>query len=166
MVDNGSVKEETLSYFTQISEKSNVRVVRDDSPFNYSALNNRAVAMATGDYLCLLNNDIEVISPDWLNEMVGVACQPGHGAVGAALWYPDNTLQHGGVMIGLGGVAGHIHHKMKRGLFGYFGRAVVRQNLSAVTAACLVIRKSIYHEVGGLNEELAVAFNDVDFAYA
>ncbi|MDR6468651.1 GT2 family glycosyltransferase [Paraburkholderia graminis] len=163
VVDNGSVKEETLSYFAQISEKSNVRVVRDDSPFNYSALNNRAVAMATGDYLCLLNNDIEVISPDWLNEMVGVACQPGHGAVGAALWYPDNTLQHGGVMIGLGGVAGHIHHKMKRGLFGYFGRAVVRQNLSAVTAACLVIRKSIYHEVGGLNEELAVAFNDVDF---
>jgi len=163
VVDNGSVKEETLSYFAQISEQRNVRILRDDSPFNFSALNNRAAAVATGEYLCLLNNDIEVISPDWLNEMVGVAGQPGHGAVGAALWYPDNTLQHGGVLMGLGGVAGHIHHRMKRGLFGYFGRAVMRQHLSAVTAACLVIRKSIYDEVGGLDEELAVAFNDVDF---
>ncbi|MDR6423182.1 GT2 family glycosyltransferase [Paraburkholderia phenoliruptrix] len=163
VVDNGSVKEETLSYFAQISQKANVRILRDESSFNFSALNNRAAAIATGEYLCLLNNDIEVISPDWLNEMVGVASQPGNGAVGAALWYPDDTLQHGGVLMGLGGVAGHIHHKMKRGLFGYFGRAVVRQNLSAVTAACLVIRKSIYDEIGGLNEELAVAFNDVDF---
>ncbi|MFP3565432.1 glycosyltransferase [Paraburkholderia sp. SIMBA_030] len=163
VVDNGSVKEETLSYFAEIGKKPNVRILRDDSPFNFSALNNRAAAIATGEYLCLLNNDIEVISPDWLNEMVGIASQPGNGAVGAALWYPNNTLQHGGVLIGLGGIAGHMHHKMKRGHFGYFGRAVTAQNLSAVTAACLVIRKSIYDEVGGLDEGLAVAFNDVDF---
>lgn len=163
VVDNGSVKEETLSYFAEIRKKPNVRILRDDSPFNFSALNNHAAAIAKGEYLCLLNNDIEVISPDWLNEMVGMASQPGNGAVGAALWYPNNTLQHGGVLIGLGGIAGHMHHMMKRGHFGYFGRAVAAQNLSAVTAACLVIRKSIYDEVGGLDEGLAVAFNDVDF---
>jgi GT2 family glycosyltransferase len=163
VIDNGSVKEETLRYFEEIGRKPNVRVLRDDSPFNFSALNNHAAAVATGDYICLLNNDIEVISPDWLNEMVGLAAQPGNGAVGAALWYPNNTLQHGGVIVGLGGVAGHMHHKMTRGHFGYFGRAVATQNLSAVTAACLVIRKSIYDEVGGLDEGLAVAFNDVDF---
>lgn len=163
VVDNGSVKEETLSYFAEIGKKPNVRILRDDSPFNFSALNNHAATIAKGEYLCLLNNDIEVISPDWLNEMVGLASQPGNGAVGAALWYPNNTLQHGGVLIGLGGIAGHMHHMMKRGHFGYFGRAVAAQNLSAVTAACLVIRKSIYDEVGGLDEGLAVAFNDVDF---
>ncbi|MFM0414756.1 glycosyltransferase [Paraburkholderia aromaticivorans] len=163
VVDNGSVKDETLAYFEEIRGKHNIRILRDDSAFNFSALNNRAAAAATGDYLCLLNNDIEVISPDWLNELVGLAAQPGNGAVGAALWYPNNTLQHGGVIIGLGGVAGHMHHLMKRGHFGYFGRAVATQNLSAVTAACLVIRKSIYDEVGGLDEGLAVAFNDVDF---
>lgn len=163
IVDNGSVQPETLAYFEKISSLPNVRVLRDDSPFNFSALNNRAAAQAHGEYICLLNNDIEVISPDWLNEMVGVAAQPGNGAVGACLWYPNDALQHGGVLIGLGGVAGHMHHMMKRGHFGYFGRAVATQNLSAVTAACLVIRKAIYDEVGGLDEELAVAFNDVDF---
>jgi GT2 family glycosyltransferase len=140
-----------------------VRVLRDDSPFNFSALNNRAAALAAGDYVCLLNNDIEVITPDWLDEMVSLAAQPGTGAVGARLWYPNGTLQHGGVLLGLGGVAGHMHAMLRRWQLGYFGRAVVTQNLSAVTAACLVIRKSIYEQVGGLNEELAVAFNDVDF---
>ncbi|REG61250.1 GT2 family glycosyltransferase [Paraburkholderia sp. BL6669N2] len=163
VVDNGSEKDETLRYFEDIGQKPNIRILRDDSPFNFSALNNHAAAVATGEYLCLLNNDIEVISPDWLNEMVGLAAQPRNGAVGAALWYPNNMLQHGGVIIGLGGIAGHMHHMMKRGHFGYFGRAVATQNLSAVTAACLVIRKSIYDEVGGLDERLAVAFNDVDF---
>lgn len=163
VVDNGSVKEETLRYFAEIGKKPNVRILRNDSPFNFSALNNHAAAVASGAYLCLLNNDIEVISPDWLDEMVGIASQPGNGAVGAALWYPNDTLQHGGVLLGLGGVAGHMHNKMKRGNFGYFGRAAATQNLSAVTAACLVVRKSIYNEVGGLDERLAVAFNDVDF---
>ena len=163
VVDNGSEKPETLTYFESFRYFDNVRVIRDDSPFNFSALNNHAASEAKGEYLCLLNNDIEVISPDWLDEMVGIASQPGNGAVGAALWYPNDTLQHGGVLIGLGGVAGHMHHKLKRGHFGYFGRAVTTQNLSAVTAACLVIRKSIYDELGGFDEGLAVAFNDVDF---
>lgn len=163
IVDNGSVKPETLAWFEEIGQKEGIRVIRDDSPFNFSALNNRAVREAKGEFVCLLNNDIEVISPDWLNEMVGIAVQPGTGAVGACLWYPNDTLQHGGVLIGLGGVAGHMHHLMPRGHFGYFGRGVAVQNLTAVTAACLVVRKSVYEEVGGLNEQLAVAFNDVDF---
>lgn len=163
VVDNGSVKPETLDYFSHLTTQPNVRVLHDDSPFNFSALNNRAAAQAGGDYLCLLNNDIEVITPDWLDEMVSIAAQPGSGAVGARLWYPNDTLQHGGVLLGLGGVAGHMHANLRRWQLGYFGRAVTTQNLSAVTAACLVIRKSIYDQVGGLNEELAVAFNDVDF---
>jgi len=163
IVDNGSVNPETLSYFTEMSMHENVRVLRDDTPFNFSALNNRAARESNGEYLCLLNNDIEVISPDWLDEMVGLASQPGTGAVGACLWYPNDTLQHGGILIGLGGVAGHMHSMMRRGNFGYFGRAVVTQNLSAVTAACLVVKRSVYEEVSGLNEELSVAFNDVDF---
>ncbi|MDR5855210.1 glycosyltransferase [Caballeronia sp. LZ062] len=163
VVDNGSVQPETLAYFDVLRSRPNVRVVRDDRPFNFSALNNAAVTLANGEFVCLLNNDIEVITPDWLEEMVSIAAQPGNGAVGACLWYPNDTLQHGGVVLGLGGVAGHMHYKMRRGLFGYFGRAVATQNLSVVTAACLVIRKSIYEEVGGLDEDFAVAFNDVDF---
>ncbi|WP_322050888.1 glycosyltransferase family 2 protein [Paraburkholderia bannensis] len=163
VIDNGSELPETLEYFEKISELPNVRVLRDDSPFNFSALNNRAAAQASGEYLCLLNNDTEVISPDWLDEMVGLACQPGNGAIGAALWYPNDRLQHGGVLIGLGGVGGHVHHMLAKGDAGYFNRALVTQNLSAVTAACLVIRKAIYDEVGGLDEALQVAFNDVDF---
>ncbi|MFM0395411.1 glycosyltransferase family 2 protein [Paraburkholderia phytofirmans] len=163
IVDNGSVKPETMKYFDEVSQRPNVRVLRDESPFNFSALNNHAARVATGEFLCLLNNDIEVISPDWLNEMVSLANLPRAGAVGACLWYPTDALQHGGVVIGLGGIAGHMHHMMKRGHFGYFGRAVATQNLSAVTAACLVVKKSVYDEVGGLEEDLAVAFNDVDF---
>jgi len=163
VVDNGSTDGATLAYFQEISSRPNVRIIRDDSPFNFSALNNTAAAAATGSFICLLNNDTEVISPDWLDEMVGIASQPGIGVVGAALWYPDNTLQHGGVLLGLGGVAGHMHHMLKRGNFGYFNRAVSVQNMSAVTAACLVVRKSIYDGVHGLDESFAVAFNDVDF---
>lgn len=163
VVDNGSVQSETLAYFDALRGRPNVRVVRDDRPFNFSALNNAAVALAAGEFVCLLNNDIEVITRDWLEELVSIAARPENGAVGACLWYPNDTLQHGGVVLGLGGVAGHMHYKMRRGLFGYFGRAVATQNLSVVTAACLVIRKSIYEEVGGLDEDFAVAFNDVDF---
>lgn len=163
IVDNGSVKSETLAYFDTLRTRPNVRVLRDDRPFNYSALDNVAVAQTRGEFVCLLNNDIEVISPDWLEEMVSLAAQPGNGAVGACLWYPDDTLQHGGVILGMGGVAGHVHSRLPRGAFGYFGRAVSTQNLSVVTAACLVVRRAIYDEVHGLDEALAVAFNDVDF---
>lgn len=163
VVDNGSVKPETLQYFEALRTRPNVKILRDDRPFNFSALNNAGVARTTGEFVCLLNNDIEVISPDWLEELVSIAAQAGNGAVGACLWYPDDTLQHGGVMLGVGGIAGHIHTRLRRGTFGYFGRAVSTQNFSAVTAACLVVRRSIYDQVHGLDEALAVAFNDVDF---
>jgi glycosyltransferase involved in cell wall biosynthesis len=164
LVDNGSDDPDSLSYFRTLAEDPRIRVLRDERPFNFSALNNMAAAVARGEILALVNNDVEVISQEWLSEMVSVAIQPGVGAVGAGLWYPNDTLQHGGVVLGLGGVAGHSHKNLRKGNPGYFGRAAVRQSFSAVTAACLVIRKDIYFEVGGLDEnELAVAFNDVDF---
>lgn len=165
VIDNNSDDKKTLSYLQKLNdENDNITIIRDERPFNYSALNNEAVKLANGEILGLLNNDVEVISPEWLSEMVAIALQPGIGAIGARLWYPDNTLQHGGIIIGLGGVAGHSHRGMPRNEYGYFARASLTQNFSAVTAACLVIRKSIFTEVGGLNEnDLKVAFNDVDF---
>ena len=164
IVDNGSDDQEILRYFGQLAENKKVHLLRDDSPFNYSALNNVAVKKALGTYVGLINNDLEVISPEWLDEMVGIAIQPGVGAVGARLWYPDNTLQHGGVITGLLTLAGHAHKKLPRGQFGYFARACITQSVSAVTGACLVIKKSTYNKVGGLDEKnLKVAFNDVDF---
>ena len=164
IIDNGSDDAETLDYLKMINGKPNVRVIRDDSPFNYSALNNRAVLSAEGEYVGLLNNDVEVITPEWLDEMLSLAVRVGTGAVGASLWYSDESLQHGGVITGIGGVAGHSHKNLPRGALGYFGRAGLTHGLSAVTAACLVIKKSTYLEVGGLDEtNLQVAFNDVDF---
>jgi len=163
IVDNGSTEPATFEYFESISNLPNVRILRDDSPFNYSALNNRAVEIAQGEFICLMNNDIEAIHPEWLTEMVGIGLQPDVGAVGARLWYPDDRLQHGGVILGIGGVAGHAHHLLKPEESGYFSRAVLAQDLSAVTAACLLVRTRVYREVGGLDEQLAVAFNDVDF---
>ena len=164
VVDNGSDDLDTLEYFKSLGGHPKVRVIRDDGPFNFSALNNAAVKKANGEIIGFVNNDIEVISPDWLSEMVSHALRPSIGAVGARLWYPNDTLQHGGVVLGLGGVAGHLHKKLPRGGNGYFSRACATQSLSAVTAACLVIKKSIYEEVGGLNEtHLKIAFNDIDF---
>lgn len=165
LVDNGSDDPEALAYFKSLQDADpRVRVLRDDSPFNYAALNNAAVEQARGELVALVNNDIEIITPEWLDELVGIALQPGVGAVGARLWYPDKTLQHGGVILGIGGVAGHAHKHLPEGGKGYFMRAVMAQSLSAVTAACLVIRKSIYQQVGGLDaKNLKVAFNDVDF---
>lgn len=163
VVDNGSVEEETLAYFSELKEAKNVRVLRYDKPFNYSAINNFAVGKAKGSIIGLVNNDIEVISPDWLTEMVSWAVQPDVGCVGAKLYYGNDTIQHGGVIVGLGGVANHSHKHFPRHHPGYFCRLKVLQNLSAVTAACLLIRKSLFKEVGGLNEvDLTVAFNDVD----
>jgi GT2 family glycosyltransferase len=139
-------------------------VIRDDRPFNFSALNNEAVKLARGELIGLINNDIEVISPDWLSEMVSHATRPEVGAVGARLWYSNDTLQHGGVILGVGVVAGHAHKHLAKSNAGYMGRAGCIQSFSAVTAACLLVRKSIYESLGGLNEShLQVAFNDVDF---
>ncbi|GAI44454.1 unnamed protein product, partial [marine sediment metagenome] len=164
IVDNNSDDEDTLKYLDTISREKRIRVIRDMRPFNYSALNNGAVQEAKGEFVGLINNDIEVISANWLSEMVSIASQPGVGAVGARLWYPDDTLQHGGVILGLLGAAGHAHKGLPRGAPGYFGRAQLTQTLSAVTAACLIVRKDIFTQVGGLDEEnLKVAFNDIDF---
>jgi glycosyltransferase involved in cell wall biosynthesis/2-polyprenyl-3-methyl-5-hydroxy-6-metoxy-1,4-benzoquinol methylase len=164
LVDNGSDDAESLSYFAQLEREPDVLVLRDERPFNYSALNNFAVSHARGELVGLINNDIEVISPDWLGEMVSLALLPGVGAVGARLWYPDDRLQHGGVIAGVGGVAGHSHKCLPRGEYGYFCRASLTQELSAVTAACMIIRKSVFEQVNGLDEvNLKVAFNDVDF---
>jgi glycosyltransferase involved in cell wall biosynthesis len=164
ILDNGSTDPSTLEYFKKIQKKdSRVRVLPYDRPFNYSAINNYGASQARGDLIALINNDIEVISPGWLSEMISHALRPEIGCVGAKLYYSNDTLQHAGVIVGLGGVAGHSHKYFLRGSIGYFRRLILIQNLSAVTAACLVIRKSVFHEVGGLDEKnLTVAFNDVD----
>ena len=163
VIDNGSVEPVSLSYLASLSEQG-VRVIRDNGPFNYSALNNMAAEQAKGEFICLMNNDIEIISPDWLEEMLSFAALPGVGAVGARLWYPNHQgLQHGGVIIGMGGVAGHAHLQLPKGQVGHFGRVALHHRLLAVTAACLLIRKSHFWAVGGLDTQLAVAFNDVDF---
>lgn len=164
IVDNGSTDPECLMYLDRLVQ-TGVKVIRDDSPFNFSALNNLAAQQAEGEFLCLLNNDIEIVTPDWLEEMLSFAALPGVGAVGAKLWYPDarDGLQHVGVVVGLGGVAGHAHVGLGRGQVGYFGRAALHHRLLAVTAACMLVRKSTYLEVGGMDVAIAVAFNDVDF---
>ena len=164
VVDNGSDDKATLRYLDALATRPNVRVMRDDRPFNYSALNNAAVAQARGEVVGLLNNDLEVISAGWLTELVSHALRPGVGAVGARLWYADDTLQHAGVVLGIHGIAGHVHRFLPRGDVGYCGRASLIQSFSALTGACLLVRKSVYEELGGLNEtELQVACNDVDF---
>ena len=164
IVDNGSDDLDTLQYFESLKANSKIRILRDDRPFNYSSLNNSAVEQAGGEIIGLLNNDVEVISPDWLSEMVSLALQPEVGAVGAKLWYPGDTVQHAGVVLGIGGVAGHVHKHLAKKQSGYMCRAQLIQGFSALTAACIVIRKTTYQEVNGLNEKnLQVAFNDVDF---
>ncbi|HST45067.1 MAG TPA: glycosyltransferase family 2 protein [Luteimonas sp.] len=163
VVDNQSVEPDTLAYFESLRGDPRVRVLAYDSPFNYSALNNHAVARVDGEVVALLNNDIEVISPDWLEEMLQYALRADVGAVGAMLYYPDDTIQHAGVVVGLGGVAGHARASEPRDVAARCPRARHVHTLSAVTAACLLVRRDAYLQVGGLDESLAVAFNDVDF---
>ena len=164
VVDNRSEQPETLAYLKEIESWKGVRVIRYSGDFNYSAINNYAVREARGSVLTLMNNDIEVISPDWLTEMVSHAIRPGIGCVGAKLLYKNNMVQHAGVILGIGGVAGHAHKYFDSESAGYFSRLHLTQNMSAVTAACLTVERRIYDSVGGLNEtDLKVAFNDVDF---
>lgn len=164
VVDNGSRDPVALEYLSDIARWPQVRVLRYDQPFNYSAINNFAVAQVSGEVLCLLNNDTEVISPDWLEEMVGHLCQEKVGVVGAKLYYPDGRVQHGGDVVGPGGCANHLHQFIARDDPGYCHRAVVAQELSAVTAACMVTWRALYQRLGGLDEKhLPVAFNDVDY---
>jgi GT2 family glycosyltransferase len=164
IVDNGSDDAQTLAYMQQVSSRDpRVRIRRDDRPFNFSALNNHALPDCRGSLIGLLNNDTEVISPDWLDEMVGLACRPDVGAVGARLWYGNHTLQHAGVVVGLGGCAGHMHLGLVQGESGYASRACLTQEFSAVTAACLLMRRALFETLGGLDEHnLAVDLNDVD----
>lgn len=163
VIDNGSREPACLAYLQSLSARSGVTVLRDDGEFNFSRLNNTAAGVAEGEVLVLLNDDVEIIQGEWLNELVSQLMRDGVGAVGARLWYPDFTLQHGGVVLGIRGVAGHVHVGLKRHEPGYFRRAQSVQSFSAVTAACMAVRRSLYHKIGGLDERLAVAFNDVDF---
>lgn len=170
IVDNGSDEPAAIAYLRELSSTGRARVLRDDGPFNYSTLNNRAARIANGSVLALLNNDIEPINADWLEEMVALALRPSTGAVGALLLFPDDRIQHAGVVLGLTGdpdlpgVAGHAFLRQNAGDPGYMNRLGLLQNYSAVTAACLVVRREVFLQVDGLNEQdLPVNYNDVDF---
>lgn len=165
VVDNRSEKPETFELFDKYQKlHKNFRVIKADMEFNYSKINNLAVNQAKGDVIILLNNDTEVITPEWMTWMVGYAVQPHVGAVGAKLLYFDNTIQHAGVILGMGGVAGHAYVGEKRNALGLYGRLNVPYDYSAVTAACLCVEKRKFNEVKGLEEKgLKVAFNDIDF---
>lgn len=165
IVENNSEEEETFAYYKKLEmENPKVKVVYwEGKEFNYSAINNYGVTFAKGDYLLLLNNDVEIINPDCFKELLGYCMREDVGAVGARLYYEDDTIQHAGVIIGLGGIAGHAFVGTLREDPGYFARIFCAQDLSAVTAACMLVKKSVFEEVGGLEEEIKVAFNDVDF---
>ncbi|MHC1685685.1 MAG: glycosyltransferase family 2 protein [Clostridiaceae bacterium] len=162
VVENNSTKESTFEYYEQIKKNPKIKVVYWKKEFNYSAINNFAVAQSDGEYILLLNNDVKVINNDWLENMLQYAQRNDVGAVGAKLYFPDDTVQHGGVILGIGGVAGHSHKNYFRDEYGYFSRLKIVQNLTAVTAACVMIRRDVYNEVNGLDEAFKVAFNDVD----
>ena len=165
VVENNSTTPEIRKYYEELDTESRVRIVTYEGAFNYSAVNNLGVAHATGDYVLLLNNDTEVITVNWMEELLMYAQREDVGAAGAKLYYADKTIQHAGVVIGLGAhrTAGHTHYKQSRQNLGYMGRLCYAQNVTAVTGACLMVRKSLYEEVGGLEESFAVSLNDVDF---
>lgn len=164
VIENNSTEQSTFDYYKKIESAYDcVKVIYYDGDFNYSKINNYGAAVASGEYLLLLNNDTEMINKDCLRELVSFGTRPEVGIVGARLLYEDGTVQHAGVIIGLGGVAGHAFAGIKGDDPGYFARAVIPQNYSAVTAACMLVRRSVYDEVGGLDELFKVAFNDVDF---
>ena len=162
IVDNGSVGDEAHQLFRDYGRVATI--LSDDRPFNFSALNNRAVAQCSGDVVCFLNDDCEITDHGWLEEMVGQVCQPGVGVVGAKLLYPDGRIQHAGVVLGIGGTAGHPNRFLDHLDYGYFGWLETPRSLSAVTGACMAVRRSIFEQVGGFDEvNLSVAFNDIDF---
>ena len=164
IVENNSTDSATFEYYKKLeAENPKVRMVYWDGVFNYSAINNYGASFAKGEYLLLLNNDTEIINPDCLEELLGYCMRKDVGAVGARLYYQDDTIQHAGVVIGFGGIAGHCFVQQKRGTTGYCHRIICAQDYSAVTAACMMVKKSAFDAVGGLSEELAVAFNDIDF---
>ncbi len=157
-MDNGTEDPESLSYLEQLPHA----VVVDSAPFNFARLCNGSVAHAAGDHLLFLNNDVEVITPDWLEALVEHSQRTGVGAVGAQLLYPDSTLQHAGVTLGVAGVASHAFKYQPSDHLGYYALPHLVRNCSAVTAACAMVPKAVYEEIGGMRQELAVTFNDVD----
>lgn len=164
VIENNSTEKETFEYYKTLDKYNNVKVVKYESngEFNYSSINNYGVKYAKGEHLLFLNNDVEVISPNWLQEMLMYSQRNDIGAVGAKLYYENETIQHAGVIIGIGGFAGHSHRHIDRRSGGYFSRCKIQQNLSAVTAACLMMRKNVFYEINGFDETFKVALNDVD----
>ena len=163
IVENNSEKEETFEYYKKLPERyPKVRMLTWEKEFNYSAINNFAAEEAQGEYLLFLNNDVEILTPDWIEEMLQNCQQENVAAVGAKLYYPDDTIQHAGVVLGLGGIAGHIMCRASREDPGYFGRMISVQEISAVTAACMMVKKSEFDSVKGFDETFQVAFNDID----
>ena len=165
VVENNSVSEEIFIYYKQIQENHAIRVIHYEGDFNYSRINNFGVSQAKGEYVLLLNNDTSVITPDWIEEMLMYAQRKDVGAVGAKLYYEDRTIQHAGVVLGLGAhrTAGHSHYRVDHQNLGYMGRLCYAQNVSAVTGACLLVSKELFEKAGGLDESFAVSLNDVDF---
>lgn len=162
IIENNSTTEEIFQYYRELSHDPKIRLLRWKKEFNYSAINNYGAGHAKGEYLLFLNNDIKIITPDWLEEMLGVCQRKDTGAVGVKLIYPDNTIQHAGCVVGMGGIAGHMFVDMPAERSGYLHKASILQDMSAVTAACMMMKKNVFQEAGGFTEELAVAFNDVD----
>ena len=164
VIENNSTDPATFAYYEQLQHRyPNCNVVYYKGGFNFSAINNFGRTFAKGEYLLLLNNDVEVINGEWLTEMLMQASRPGAAICGAMLYYPDDTIQHAGIITGLGGYAGHSHKYRKAGGSGYMFRIATVQDFSAVTAACLLVRTQVYDEIQGLDEAFTVAFNDVDF---
>lgn len=162
VIENNSTEKETFDYYSELERDKRIQVVTWTGEFNYSAINNFGAQKANGEYILLLNNDVEIITPDWLEQMLMFAQRRDVGAVGAMLYYPDDTVQHAGVILGIGGVAGHAHKYFPRNSYGYMSRMTIAQNYSCVTAACVMIRRSVWEEIKGLDETFKVAFNDVD----
>lgn len=165
IVENNSATEEIFKYYETLRDDERIKVVKYEGGFNYSKVNNFGEKYATGDYIVLLNNDTQVISLDWMEELLMYAQRPDVGAVGAKLYYGDKTIQHAGVVLKLGAhrTAGHSHYRIDHQNLGYMGRLCYAQNVSAVTGACLMVKKSVFEEVGGLDEEFTISLNDVDF---
>ncbi len=162
IIENNSTSKEIFQYYKELSMEENVRIFNWKKEFNYSAINNYGARKAKGDYLLFLNNDVTVITPDWMEEMLGVCQRKEVGAVGVKLLYPDNTIQHAGCVIGIGGIAGHMFVDMPAERTGYLHKASILQDMSAVTAACMMMKREAFEKAGGFTETLAVAFNDVD----
>lgn len=163
IVENNSQTSEIFEYYKEIDGKDGIRVVTWKEPFNYSKINNFGFQYAKGDYVICLNNDITVITPSWIEEMLGYCQRPGTGIVGVRLYFPDDTIQHAGIIVGMGGCAGSLFVGMNRKRTGYMHKAALVQDLSAVTAACMMVKREAFEVAGGFEESLAVAFNDVDF---